>query len=148
MMVSTTRVRTRARSAARGLAAWLAFTAIAAAAATPAVPSPTALTPQDAQKAHAQGSCGSLGPGTGLVGGKGWIVSMLPGKHELRMRGGGEVYLTVAKLQAMDFDVGRPYYITIEGAPPGATLEWKTKWKDWSPVALTFLYPPAGVAKK
>ena len=103
-----------------------------------------AIAPQAAQQAHAKGSCGSLGPGTGLVGGKGWIVSMLPGKHELRVRGGGEVLLTVAKLKTMDFDPGRPYYITVEGAPPGAALEWKTPFTGWAPVATTFLYPPSG----
>jgi hypothetical protein len=96
-----------------------------------------------AQEAHRQGTCGSLGPGTGLVGGKGWIVSMLPGKHELRMRGGGAVYLTTARQSVVDFDVGRPYYIVIEGAPPGAVLEWKMLGRDWQPVATTFLYPPA-----
>ena len=95
-----------------------------------------------AQEAHQQGSCGSLGPGTGLEGGKGWIVSMLPGKHEFRMRGGGSVYVTVARQTAVDFDVGRPYYIVIEGAAPGAVLEWKMLGRDWQPVAKTFLYPP------
>jgi len=122
----------------------LIATSLLAAAAVAATPTPAAA-PEAAQQAHAQGSCGSLGPGTGLVGGKGWIVSMLPGKHEFRMRGGGDVFLTVAKMQSMDFDVGRPYYIAIEGAPAGATLEWKTRWKDWSPVGKTFLYPPIGV---
>ena len=95
-----------------------------------------------AQQAHQQGSCGSLGPGTGLEGGKGWIVSMLPGKHEFRMRGGGSVYVTVARQTAVDFDVGRPYYIVIEGASPNAVLEWKMLGRDWQPVAKTFLYPP------
>ncbi|MDQ6680124.1 MAG: hypothetical protein M3Y67_04065 [Pseudomonadota bacterium] len=99
----------------------------------------------EAQRAHAVGSCGSLGPGSGLRDGKGWIVSMLPGKHELRMRGGGTVYLTVAKLKTMDFDAGRPYYIVIEGAPPNATLEWKIPGSDWGPVSKYFLYPPQGV---
>lgn len=96
-----------------------------------------------AQDAHRQGSCGSLGPGTGLVGGKGWVVSMLPGKHEFRVRGGGSVYLTTARQSTVDFDVGRPYYIVVEGAAPGAVLEWKMLGRDWQPVATTFLYPPA-----
>ena len=96
-----------------------------------------------AQEAHQQGSCGSLGPGTGLEGGKGWVVSMLPGKHEFRMRGGGSVYVTVARQTVVDFDVGRPYYIVIEGAAPGAVLEWRMLGRDWQPVAKTFLYPPA-----
>ena len=95
-----------------------------------------------AQEAHQQGSCGSLGPGTGLEGGRGWVVSMLPGKHEFRMRGGGSVYLTTARQTVVDFDVGRPYYIVIEGAAPGAVLEWKMLGRDWQPVAKTFLYPP------
>src|SRR5580765_8080500 len=95
-----------------------------------------------AQEAHQQGSCGSLGPGTGLEGGKGWVVSMLPGKHEFRMRGGGSVHVTAARQTVVDFDVGRPYYIVIEGAPPGAVLEWKMLGRDWQPVAKTFLYPP------
>ena len=127
------------------LAALLAGVSTAASAADVAVSSSTtALAPQAAQQAHAKGSCGSLGPGTGLVGGKGWIVSMLPGKHELRVRGGGEAFLTVARLKTMDFDPGRPYYITVEGAPAGATLEWKTPFTGWAPVATTFLYPPSG----
>ena len=96
-----------------------------------------------AQDAHQQGSCGSLGPGTGLVAGKGWVVSMLPGKHEFRVRGGGAVYLTTARQSVVDFDVGRPYYIVIEGAPAGAVLEWKMLGRDWSPIGRTFLYPPA-----
>ena len=95
-----------------------------------------------AQEAHQQGSCGSLGPGTGLEGGKGWVVSMLPGKHEFRVRGGGQVYLTAARQTVVDFDVGRPYYIVIEGAAPGAVLEWKMLGRGWQPVAKTFLYPP------
>jgi hypothetical protein len=99
-------------------------------------------TDQDAQRAHAQGSCGRLGPGSGLKDGKGWIVSMLPGKHEFRVRGGGKVYLTVARQSVMDFDVGRPYYIVIEDAPPNAQLEWKIPGSDWGPVSKYFLYPP------
>jgi len=101
---------------------------------------------EEAQKAHAAGSCGSLGPGTGLRDGKGWVVSMLPGKHEFRVRGGGTAYLTVARMKALDFDVGRPYYIVVEGAQAGSVLEWKVPGKDWSEVATTFLYPPQGVA--
>ena len=52
---------------------------------------------QEAQRAHTQGSCGSLGPGTGLRHGKGWVASMLPGKHEFRVRGGGAAYVTAAR---------------------------------------------------
>ena len=99
----------------------------------------------DAQTAHVQGVCGSLGPGTGLRDGKGWIVSMLPGKHQLRMAGGGEVRLTAARVDTWDFDSGRPYYIAIEGATPGFALEWKVPGKDWARVPRAFLYPPAGV---
>lgn len=95
-----------------------------------------------AQAAHQNGTCGSLGPGTGLEGGKGWVVSMLPGKHEFRVRGGGSVFLTTARQTAVDFDVGRPYYIVIEGAAGGAVLEWKMLGRDWQPVDRTFLYPP------
>jgi hypothetical protein len=99
-------------------------------------------TDQEAQRAHAQGSCGKLGPGTGLKDGKGWVVSMMPGKHEFRVRGGGQVYLTVARKAVLDFDVGRPYYIVVEGAAPGAVLEWKIPGSDWGPVSKYFLYPP------
>lgn len=95
-----------------------------------------------AQGDHQAGRCGTLGPGTGLLDGKGWVVSMLPGKHEFRMKGGGAVYLTTARLGVGDFDVGRPYYIVIEGAAPGAVLEWKMLGRDWQPVGRTFLYPP------
>ena len=97
------------------------------------------------QLAHAQGSCGSLGPGTGLVDDRGWIVSMLPGAHALRVRGVGSVYLTAARMTQMDFDAGRPYYLALEGTNPASVLEWKVPGKDWSPVAKTFLYPPQGV---
>ncbi len=105
-------------------------------------------TDEQAQFKHAQGTCGSLGPGTGLRDGKGWIVSMLPGRHEVRMVGGGSVYLTVAKSTSMDFDVGRPYYIVVQGAGPQSILEWKTTGRSWSPVPVTFLYPPQGVTQK
>lgn len=97
-----------------------------------------------AQRAHATGSCGSLGPGSGLQEGKGWVVSMLPGRHEFRVRGGGAVFLTVARKGTMDFDAGRPYYIVVEGARPGAVLEWKIPGSDWGPVSKYFLYPPQG----
>ncbi|MEP7097941.1 MAG: hypothetical protein ABI748_09790 [Dokdonella sp.] len=101
-----------------------------------------------AQSKHAQGTCGSFGPGTGLREGKGWIVSMLPGRHEVRVVGGGSVYLTVAKSTSMDFDVGRPYYIVLEGTGPGSFLEWKTPGGSWSAVPEKFLYPPQGVIQK
>lgn len=110
----------------------------AAVAASTAVPAPSG---EAAQTAHAAGSCGSLGPGTGLRDGKGWIVSMLPGKHEFRVRGGGTAYLTVARMTSLDFDVGRPYYIVLEGLRPDSVLEWKVPGKSWEPVAKTFLYP-------
>jgi hypothetical protein len=99
-------------------------------------------TDQEAQRAHAQGSCGSLGPGSGLKNNKGWIVSMLPGKHEFRVRGGGKVYLTTARQSVGDFDAGRLYYIVIEDAAPNAVLEWKIPGSDWGPVSKYFLYPP------
>jgi len=107
----------------------------------------TSLPERDAaQRAHARGSCGSLGPGTGLVDGKGWIVSMMPGRHALRVRGGGEAYLTVARMKEADFDAGRPYYIAMEGTSAGSVLEWKVPGREWSPVAPVFLYPPQGVS--
>ncbi len=127
-------------AAARSLAALLlAAAAVHAPALTP-VP-----TDAQAQKAHAQGSCGSLGPGTGLgPDGRGWVVSMLPGRHEFRMVGGGKVGVTVLKQTAVDFDAGRPYYITVEGAPPDGHLQWKVPGSDWGPVPKLFLYPPSG----
>src|SRR3954464_5089079 len=82
-------------------------------------------TDAEAQQAHAKGACGQLGPGTGLRDGKGWIVSMMPGKHQVRVRG-GQVYLTTARVKStLDFDIGRLYYISIEGAPADAVLEWR-----------------------
>jgi hypothetical protein len=97
----------------------------------------------EAQQAHAKGACGQLGPGTGLRDGKGWVVSMMPGKHEFRVRGGGEVYLTAAKVRStMDFDIGRLYYISVEGAATDAVLEWRILGSDWAPVSKYFLYPP------
>src|SRR3982751_289001 len=97
----------------------------------------------EAQQAHAKGACGQLGPGTGLRDGKGWVVSMMPGKHEFRVRGGGEVYLTTSKVKStLDFDIGRLYYIVVEGAAPDAVLEWRIMGSDWGPVSKYFLYPP------
>jgi hypothetical protein len=97
----------------------------------------------EAQRAHAKGTCGQLAPGTGLKDGKGWVTSMMPGRHEFRVRGGGEVYLTVARVKStLDFDIGRLYTISVEHAPSGAVLEWRMLGNDWAPVAKTFLYPP------
>src|SRR4051794_15523012 len=109
-----------ARSAARSAAGVLIAVASAAMARSP-VP-----TDAEAQQDHAKGACGQLGPGSGLRGGRGWVVSMMPGKHEFRVRGGGDVYLPPAKVKsALDFDVGRLYYISVEGAKPDAMLEWR-----------------------
>ena len=109
-----------------------------AAAARPPVPSDA-----EAQKAHAKGACGQLGPGTGLRDGKGWVVSMMPGKHEFRVRGGGQVYLTTARVKStLDFDIGRLYYIAVEDAPANAVLEWRILGSEWGPVSKYFLYPP------
>ena len=116
------------------VAFWLVTAAAAAA--------PGAPIGQGAQSAHAAGTCGSLGPGTGLRNGRGWIVSMLPGRHEFRMSGRGSAFLTVARLTSIDFDAGRPYYIVLEDAVPGSELEWKTPGGHWSRVDKAFLYPP------
>ena len=98
----------------------------------------------DLQKIHSQGSCGTMRPGTGLSGNKGWIVSMIPGKHEFRVRGNrGHVFVTVARKSILDFDAGRPYYIVVEGAGEAPALEWKVPGSDWAPVAKAFLYPVA-----
>jgi hypothetical protein len=103
-------------------------------------------TDTEAQAAHAAGRCGSLGPGTGLgADGRGWVVSMMPGEHEFRVRGGGTVGVTVARLTKHDFDVGRPYYIVFTPASPNSVLEWKTPFGgDWGPISTLFLYPPQG----
>lgn len=95
-----------------------------------------------AQASHEQGSCSSMGPGTGLSGSSGWIVSMIPGKHEFRVRGGkGRVSLTAADLSNIDFDAGRPYYIRVDGASPNAAIEWKLPGGNWSVIPTVFLYP-------
>jgi hypothetical protein len=108
-----------------------------AAVARPPVPSDA-----EAQQAHGKGACGQLGPGSGLRDGKGWVVSMMPGKHEFRVRGGGQVYLTTARVKsALEFDIGRLYYISVEGAPADAVLEWRILGSDWGPVSKYFLYP-------
>ena len=67
---------------------------------------------------------------------------MLPGPHEFRMVGGGSVGITVAKRTKLDFDVGRPYYIVVDGSPANGHLEWKVPGSDWGPVSKLFLYPP------
>ena len=117
--------------------------ALVVAAAAPAWARSPAASDVAAQQAHAQGTCGQLAPGTGLKDGKGWVASMMPGKHEFRVRGGGEVYLTAARVKStLDFDIGRLYTISVENAPAGAVLEWRNVGSDWAPVAKTFLYPP------
>ena len=100
----------------------------------------------EAQAAHASGRCGSLGPGTGLgPDGTGWIVSMLPGEHEFRVKGKGTVGVTVAMRTKQEFDVGRLYYIVFKPQSPDAVLEWKTPFGGgWGPVSKLFLYPPQG----
>jgi hypothetical protein len=129
--------RSLVRRIVRSAPALAAIVATLAAARSP-LPSDVA-----AQQAHAQGTCGQLAPGTGLKDGKGWVASMMPGKHEFRVRGGGEVYLTAARVKStLDFDVGRLYTISVEHAPAGAVLEWRNAGTDWAPVAKTFLYPP------
>ncbi|HEY3633852.1 MAG TPA: hypothetical protein VGK95_02250 [Caldimonas sp.] len=130
-------------ASARGLSrtASAVLFALASAAAMARLPVPS---DAEAQQAHAKGACGQLGPGSGLRDGKGWVVSMMPGKHEFRVRGGGDVYLTAARVKStMDFDIGRLYYISIEGAPKGAVLEWRILGSDWGPVSKYFLYPPS-----
>ena len=118
------------------------FAALALAA-SPVPARPPVPTDAEAQQAHAKGACGQLGPGTGLRDGKGWIVSMMPGKHEFRVRGGGQVYLTTARVRStLDFDIGRLYYISVEDAPAGAVLEWRILGSEWGPVSKYFLYPP------
>ena len=98
----------------------------------------------EAQQAHGRGACGRLGPGSGLLAGRGWVASMLPGRHEFRVRGGGEVFLTAARFpSAMDFEPGRLYFISVEGARPEALLEWRILGSDWAPVSKYFLYPPS-----
>jgi hypothetical protein len=65
------------------------------------------------------------------------------GKHEFRVRG-GDVYLTTSRVKStLDFDIGRLYYISVEGAPKDAVLEWRILGSDWGPVSKYFLYPPA-----
>jgi len=105
---------------------------------------PPVPTDAEAQQAHAKGACGQLGPGTGLRDGKGWVVSMMPGKHEFRVRGGGgQVYLTTSRVKStLDFDIGRLYYISVEGAAADAVLEWRILGSEWAPVSKYFLYPP------
>ena len=97
---------------------------------------------REAQRAHERGSCGSMGPGTGLSGDKGWVVSMMPGKHQFRVRGGvGQVYVTAARQSALEFDIGRPYYLVVEGAGTTPVLEWKIPGSEWGVVSNYFLYP-------
>ncbi len=86
---------------------------------------------QEAQAAHAAGQCGSMGPGTGLKGGTGWVVSMFPGKHQFRSFGG-----TVTPSE-IDMDIGRPYKITMTGI----WLEWKVPGSTWGATSKYFLYP-------
>lgn len=123
---------------------FVAACALLVAAASSAAARPPIPADAEAQQAHGRGACGQLGPGSGLRNGKGWVVSMMPGKHQFRIRGGGAVYLTTAKVKsAMDFDIGKLYYIELEGAAPDAVLEWRILGSDWAPVSKYFLYPPS-----
>ena len=128
------------RSRARPTRALPALAVALAASAWARAPAPSDV---EAQRAHANGTCGQLAPGTGLKDGKGWVASMMPGKHEFRVRGGGEVYLTAARVKStLDFDIGRLYYISVEDAAPDAVLEWRILGSEWGPVSKYFLYPP------
>jgi len=93
-----------------------------------------------AQKAHAAGSCGSLGLGAPAFARATAVVSMLPGNHEFRVRS-GTAHLTVARMTTLEFDVGRPNYIVLEGLRPGNVMGWKVPGKSWEPIAKDFLYP-------
>lgn len=127
------------------LAAAVAATVLALGPMAAARPGAALVAGVDPNVAHARGSCGSLGPGSGLRDHKGWVVSMLPGRHAFRTRNGGSVYVTVAKQTALDFDAGRPYFIVVEGALPSTVLEWKTPRSDWAEIPTNFLYPPQNV---
>ena len=86
-------------------------------------------TDAQAQLAHSRGSCGSWGPGTGLgPDGRGWIVSMLPGRHEFRVVGEGTAGVTYQHLMVMDFNAGQPYEFTMVSAPAG--------WSGRSPAPI------------
>jgi hypothetical protein len=81
------------------------------------------VTQEDALAFHKDGLCSIGQPGTGLhrKDGDGWIVSPLPGKHELRVEGGN------VSPAVIDMTPGWGYRIHVE--PQGATVEWCPAFK-------------------
>jgi hypothetical protein len=95
------------------------------------------------QHEHASGVCGSMAPGTGLTWMdkhevRGWVASMMLGKHELRVRGTGAV-----EPQVVDFEPTSNRYVSLKltGVEKDSVLEWKIPGaRNWEKVPTAFLY--------
>lgn len=85
----------------------------------------------------------NLPVGTGLVSGKGWVHSPIPGPHEFRVRG-GVVGVTILNQSTYSLDAGRLYYMKVT-APTDSVVEWKTPGHEWGPMPKGFQLPPTGV---
>jgi hypothetical protein len=92
------------------------------------------ITQEEAIAFHLAGRCQMVEPGTGITrpDGKGWITSLLPGKHVIK---------TGRMSMVIDFEPGRAYKITA----PGGQVEWCPEFippgRDaCGPVPPAFLY--------
>ena len=105
-----------------------------------------AFTEADAFQSVAAGMCGTLGLGTGLVAGRGWLHQPIPGPVELRLIGSGTItrnpIIPPEKSVVIDMEAGRPYMVIIN-APASSRLIWKVPGHEWGLVPVGFQLPPA-----
>lgn len=109
-----------------------------------------ALTEVDAFQSVTKGMCGTLGLGTGLVNGRGWVHQPIPGNVLLKLSGGGTItrHSTMPAVPELTLDMyaGKPYYIEVN-APAGSRLMWKVPGYAWGPVPIGFQLPPSGTPR-
>jgi hypothetical protein len=118
----------------------------------------------DAQWAHMQLRCGShKTAGTGLADlsdrepgmKRGWMASMIPGYHAVRVVGGGAVQFGPQRSRKQEaeelrestsgvviYKAGMAQLITLFGVTKDSVLEWKPPGaKQWEKIDTAFLYP-------
>jgi len=104
-----------------------------------------------AERAIAAAVCGAWKPGAGLTTAgnvrRGWIHSVIPGRHELHVKGGS---VLIHNRVATGFDqragtspgfITERYYPITVAAPAGAVLMWTRPDGVIEPVPTKFLYP-------
>ena len=80
------------------------------------------VTQDEAVAFHTSGLCQMTEPGEGLKDGRGWVLSMFPGRHLIYARGGAVSTLDGKVAMFFDMDAGRPYQIKV--SPPDAPVYW------------------------